>query len=121
MGEVSPAPRRVQDNALNLTWFRGWGCNSYGKITSATGGSLLNCPKTILSIWRCLLLRIFCAMLLALAVPSGISTLLRKATTLDDDGAPLKMPSEWVIKAAIASSVSLSPTGIPVIFETLSG
>jgi len=22
---VGPAPRRVQDNALNLTWFRGWG------------------------------------------------------------------------------------------------
>jgi len=24
-GRVSPAPHRVQDNALNLTWFRGWG------------------------------------------------------------------------------------------------
>jgi hypothetical protein len=24
-GRINPAPRRVQDKALNLTWFRGWG------------------------------------------------------------------------------------------------
>ena len=28
-GEVSPAPRRVQDKALNLTWFRGGGWGIY--------------------------------------------------------------------------------------------
>ncbi len=27
-GRGSPAPRRVQDNALNLTWFMGWGWGS---------------------------------------------------------------------------------------------
>ena len=46
-------------------------------------------------------------MLFAFATPFGISTLLRKAITLDDDGVPLKMPSGWVTKIAIASSVSL--------------
>jgi len=28
-GRVRPAPNRVQDNALNLTWYRGWGWKNY--------------------------------------------------------------------------------------------
>lgn len=62
---------------------------SYGKITWTIGGSLLNCPRTILSIFRWFISRILYAMLFAFATPFGISTLLRKATALAEGGAPL--------------------------------